>query len=481
MARCREQSRSQGAGEQRTVKSAPPQELEVVEALFGKARTNFVVLDPHCNIVRANDAFARRVGLVAAELPGRRLEEVLPDEVMLGRLDEAVRTRRPSTVSTRTCRPGCPERLEPCDCDWSIAPILDEAGELNFLFLSGVDVTDLRRTDDMPKVGETVYRSVFTSMNEGVVYQTADGSIAAANPAAERILGLSLSEMLGLTPRSPQWRSLKEDGTPFPTEQLPSMVSLRTGKPQVDVVMSFRQPDGGLRWISGSSEPLMDPGETSPHGVVSTFHDITGRKADEQRRMHMIHELNHRVKNTLATVQSIAAHTLKASPSPEAFAEAFGARILALAHIHDVLSRNDWTGAPARELVTEQLRPLKDRGAGRIQMSGPDIRLPPKMAVALSLALGELATNAVRHGALSVDHGRVSVNWKRETSGGVPRLRLAWREQGGPKVQAPARRGLGARLIERGLAHELGGSAHITFDPGGVTCEMEIPIPGDAP
>jgi PAS domain S-box-containing protein len=452
----------------------------MVEALFGQAATSLVLLDRDLGLVQANEAFSRYVGLDAAELKGRRFAEVLPDAVMLHRLDEVIRTRRPSTVSTRTCRPGCPDATEPSDWDWSVAPILDDAGELTHLFLSGVDVTDLKHTDLTARVGETVYRSVFTSMNEGVLYQGARGSILAANPAAERILGMSLDEMRTLTAHSPEWRRLREDGTPFPPEELPSIVSLRTGEPQMDVVMGIRRPDGQLRWISASTEPVSDPGEASPHGAVSTFHDITELKADEQRRMHMIHELNHRVKNTLATVQSIAAHTLKASPAPEAFAEAFGARILALAHIHDVLSRNDWTGAPVRELVTEQLRSLKDRTAGRIHLAGPDIRLPPKTAVALSVALGELATNAVRHGALSVDQGSVTIGWKCEISGDARRLRLVWREQGGPKVQAPARRGLGARLIERGLAHELGGSAHITFDPGGVTCEMEIPMPGDA-
>ena len=451
----------------------------MIELAVDQARTCVAALDCDYRIVRANEAFARHVGLGAGELAGRSFAEVLPDTVLHGRLEEVARTRRPSTVTTRTCLTGTGDR--PCDWDWSLAPILDAGGELELLLLSGVDVTELRRADDEPRVGETVYRSVFTSMNDGVVYQDADGSIVAANPAAERILGLPISQLLGLTPASPEWQSLREDGTPFPADELPSTVSLRTGEPQMDVVMGVRQPNGQLRWISGSSEPVTDPGETSPHGVVSTFHDITERKANEQRRIQMIHELNHRVRNTLATVQSIAAHTFKTSPAPEAFAEAFNARTLALSHIHDVLTRNDWTGAQVNELVAEQLRPLKGYGAGRIHLTGPCERLPPKTAVALSLALGELATNAVRHGALSVEHGTVDLCWERVTGDRGPRLRLVWREQGGPRVRPPARRGLGARLIERGLAHELGGSACITFAPDGVTCEMEVPLAGEAP
>jgi PAS domain S-box-containing protein len=447
--------------------------------MFSQAVAGFAVLDRDLRFVRVNEAFAERFGLAAAALPGRRFSDVAPEPAMLRRLEDAARTRRPSTFRTRACRTAGPNGQGLCDCDWSLAPILDDSGELEFLLLSNLDVTELRRAEEKLKTSETVYRSVFTAMNEGVIVLGADGAIVAANPAAERILGLSASEMLGRT--SPEWQTVREDGTTFPGDEHPSMTTLRTGEPQTDVVMGVRRPNGQRVWLSINSRPVTDADEAAPHAVVTTFRDITEPKAAEQRQIRMIHELNHRVKNALAKVQSIATHTVKASPTSEAFIRAFNARLVALANTHDVLSRNDWTGALVRELAMEQLRPHIGRGSDRVRLSGSDVCLNPKTAIALSTVLGELATNAVQHGALSGPHGTVSLTWERVTDDAGPRLRLVWREQGGPDVRPPARRGLGARLIERGLAYELGGSARITFDPGGITCKIEIPLAGEAP
>lgn len=450
------------------------------QAMFTHANADCLLLDRDATILRVNERFARHRHRSEADLAGRPFSEVAPDPAILDGLKEAARTRRPLTVAAGDPRPAPPGAGEPGVWTWSLSPILDEAGELQCLFLSGVDAGERRRADEQP-ISEPLYQSVFESMIEGVVVLSADGAIIAANPAAERLLGLSSREMLGRDPYYPQWEALREDGTPFPGREHPAIVTLRTGQPQRDVVMGVRRPDGRRVWISINSQPVIAANETSPPSVVTTFHDVTERRAGEARQVEMIHELNHRVKNTLTLVQSIADQTLKTAASPADFTRAFHARLLALSRSHDVLTRTDWAGAQLRELVSEQLAPYQNGASQRFRLSGPAVRLPPKMAISLGVALSELATNAVKYGALSVDAGAVSVTWMLDRGPRGPCLKIVWREHNGPEVGSPTQRGLGTRLIERVLPYELGGSARMAFNPDGLTCEIELPLAGDAP
>jgi two-component sensor histidine kinase len=182
------------------------------------------------------------------------------------------------------------------------------------------------------------------------------------------------------------------------------------------------------------------------------------------------------VKNTLATVQSIASQTLRNAPTAEAAREAFESRLLALSRTHDVLTRENWEGAFLGEIVVQALEPYKSYGEQRLHWCGPMVRLSPRMALALAMALQELATNAVKYGALSNTTGRLDIGWSVEQHTGEPRLVLRWEESGGPSVQAPARRGFGTRLIERSLAQELHGEARILFEPTGVVCTVNAPL-----
>jgi two-component sensor histidine kinase len=245
-------------------------------------------------------------------------------------------------------------------------------------------------------------------------------------------------------------------------------------------------------------------------GVSATFRDITERKRWEEQQRLLIHELNHRVKNTLATVQSIASQSLRGAPSPGEARTALEARLLALSRAHDVLTRENWESAGLREIVTQAMAPYTSGRAGlpqesvpqeiippesvpqaivaqarapgprpragRFHIHGPQVRLPPRMALALAMALQELATNAIKYGALSAEAGTVEIGWSVTDEAGLPRLHLRWEERGGPPVAAPTRRGFGSRLIERSLAQDLGGSVTLAFDPDGLTCTLEAPI-----
>jgi PAS domain S-box-containing protein len=204
--------------------------------------------------------------------------------------------------------------------------------------------------------------------------------------------------------------------------------------------------------------------------------DITDRKQAEEQRTLLIHELNHRVKNTLATVQSIASQTLRNAPTMRDAKEALEGRLIALARAHDVLTRESWEGAELKEIVGQALAPYGSLGENRLHVSGPEIRLTPRIALALAMALQELTTNAVKYGALANATGEIRITWNVEPAQPSPRLHLRWEESGGPPVQAPSRRGFGSRLIERSLSQELNGIARIEFRPTGIVCTVDAPL-----
>jgi two-component sensor histidine kinase len=202
--------------------------------------------------------------------------------------------------------------------------------------------------------------------------------------------------------------------------------------------------------------------------------DQAARAAEHQRLL--IDELNHRVKNTLATVQSIVMQTLRTNGTPEDVKEAVQMRLLALSRAHDVLTRESWDGADLIEVVTRALEPYQTSNENRLHIAGPHVRLTPRMSLALAMALHELATNAVKYGALSNKAGIVEVSWTVQNGATPPRLTLRWTESGGPPVKAPQRRGFGSRLIERSLAQDLDGQVEIAFMPTGVVCTVDAPV-----
>lgn len=244
---------------------------------------------------------------------------------------------------------------------------------------------------------------------------------------------------------------------------------LATGEPY-DVEHRIKRVDGGYRWARSRAFPRRD----SEGRIVLWYgntEDIHERKVAEEHQRLLINELNHRVKNTLASVQAIAFQTLRGDiPLAEARAS-FEARLMALSAAHNLLTEENWGGASLERVVGDATEHLAG-GSARFDVDGAPLRLAPRAALALAMALHELGTNAAKYGALSVDGGRVSIAWT--TEGG--RLRLEWRESGGPPVEIPKRRGFGSRLIERGLEADLGGAAALHFDPGGLRCSIEASL-----
>jgi PAS domain S-box-containing protein len=229
---------------------------------------------------------------------------------------------------------------------------------------------------------------------------------------------------------------------------------------------------GGVRWLEDQSR-METNAAGMPVRAVGIIRDITERKNAEETQQVMVDELNHRVKNTLATVRALSTQTFRTAPSPEAFCEAFEGRLLALSHTHNLLNRSCWTGAGLRDILKQELAPYAGADGRSFTLDGDDLELGPVTAVTLGMAFHELATNAVKHGALSVAGGKVLVAWRMSRPG---RLHVEWREMGGPPVSPPRRRGFGSRLIEQALASDLDGDARLYFPTEGVRCCMDIPL-----
>ena len=315
--------------------------------------------------------------------------------------------------------------------------------------------------------------AIVSSSPDAMISVGADGNIASWNDGARRLFGYAADEAVGqnfgliVPPDAPA-----ENGAVFPRALAGETVAIETtriakgGRP-IDVAMTasqMRAPDGAVL------------------GVAAVIRDITERKRTERelhetrdRQRLLINELNHRVKNSLAIVQAIAQQSFKgAHSSPEARA-AFEGRLSALSSAHDLLTRESWETASMGQVIADAVAPYRGHPE-RFEIEGPDLRLPPKTAVSLALALHELATNAVKYGGLSNNDGCVEIKWAVEEAGGAERLRLVWREKGGPPVTPPEKRGFGSRLIERSLAAEFGGTVTIDFNPEGVVCTVLAPL-----
>jgi PAS domain S-box-containing protein len=227
---------------------------------------------------------------------------------------------------------------------------------------------------------------------------------------------------------------------------------------------------GSVHWVYARGRCYHHEGR--PVRFPGAVMDITDRKRAEEHQQLLINELNHRVKNTLATVQSIASQTLRNADTAEDARAAMEARLLALSRAHNVLTRENWESAGLREIAAEAIAPYRHERENRLRVEGPDVRLSPRMALAIAMALQELATNAVKYGALSNATGEVCILWTAHDR----RLHLTWTENGGPPVETPTRRGFGTRLIERSLAQDLNGDVTISYRPQGVVCTVDAPI-----
>ena len=249
-----------------------------------------------------------------------------------------------------------------------------------------------------------------------------------------------------------------------------------SGEGRYDVEYRVRQLDGSWRWLSawGIVEFEGTGLARRPVAIAGASRDITNLKRAEDKQQLLINELNHRVKNMLATVQSIAYQTMKSATDPDTMRQAFDDRLMSLARAHDLLTHQNWAGADVAAVVAKAIEPFV---SARFEIEGHTLRISPGQALALSMAIHELATNAIKHGALLLPTGRVQIAWLAEGD----MLTFTWRESGGPPVTAPTRKGFGTRLLEQGVTPDLRGSATLEYAVDGLIWRASSPLHTDEP
>ncbi len=263
------------------------------------------------------------------------------------------------------------------------------------------------------------------------------------------------------------------DGRPVQPSEWPLARVVGGEVDQAELEVDYQRPDGSRTWIVVNGEAIKaDDGTTL--GAVVVFRCIDDRKAAEAAQDLLNRELSHRLKNTLAMVQSIAAQTLRTAPTLQAAQEALVARLVALGRAHDILLAGHAESANVTAIVQGALS-LHDDTAMRFQLTGPSLFIGPSAALMLGLVLHELATNATKYGALSSSTGHVVVKWCVVGEGEAAEFRLEWSEHGGPPVEPPVHKGFGSKLIERGIG---GGRVTTAYPPEGLTCTMMVPLAG---
>jgi PAS domain S-box-containing protein len=278
------------------------------------------------------------------------------------------------------------------------------------------------------------------------------------------LFGCDSAEMLGRT-----------DEEILSAENAAEMVAIKR-----EVLANGRPKDAEIRvdrararhWYDLHIEPLRDV-RGAIAGLTCAAVDITERKESEAHLRLVMRELTHRSKNLLAVIQAMARQTARPGGTIASFLERFGARLQALARAHDLLVRESWHGVSLHDLVRSQLGPYSDRDHPQVAVSGPDIQVKPEAAQTLSLAFHELASNAVKYGALSRRKGHVSVDWRELPQNG--KIEIVWRERHGPRPTQPKRRGLGSQVIEQHLSRALHADVTLAFPPEGLTCRIMLP------
>jgi PAS domain S-box-containing protein len=359
----------------------------------------------------------------------------------------------------------------------SIDPLIDAGGELIGAVQCFQDVTErVRMTAALTRyqqdLSEQEQRLAATYEHAaiGIVETDAGGNFLRVNEAICAITGMSRDELLGSTLFA---RTHSDDA------QADRDAYARQVRGELDIYSvekRFQRRDGKLVWMAVRSSAVRDADGRFLYGV-RVVQDVTARKASEDRQQLLLEELNHRVKNTLATVQALATQTARGAPDANAFRQVFESRLMALSQAHDQLTLRHWQSADLHDIIAAGTGPYFSAGEGRVAVQGQELTLRPRAALTLAMTFHELTTNAAKYGALSTPAGRIAIRWETvQADGGRPALQLEWHERGGPPVTAPTRRGFGTKFIVGSIGAELGGTADLTYAPEGLHCRINIPL-----
>jgi len=432
---------------------------ERLRAIFAQSAAGIALGDLTGTLISVNDRYCQIVGRPREELIGIRMQDLtfaddLPENQRL--FERMVETGESFEIEKRYIGgDGSPVWVSN-----SVSVIRDENGKISQATAITVDISERRHAQEI----ERHLASMIASSNDAILAIDLDMRITSWNAAAEKLYGYSQDEAIGQTVLMlvPHGREEEEPTIlreikagrivePYETQRL------RKDGRTVEVLLSVSP-------IRGSNGRII--------GASKTTHDITSRKDAERLKSILVNELHHRVKNILATVIAIARQTIGRDKTNHEDIQAFESRLTSLSKAQDLLVHGEGQHADLTAVVQQAMSPYP---AEVFQISGPNVRLPPRAVVSLSLALHELATNAAKYGALSVPEGRVSISWNYEPIANH-RLRIVWEEREGPAVKPPQRRGFGSTLVERLLSAELRGQAKLSYEENGVICVVETEL-----
>ena len=315
-----------------------------------------------------------------------------------------------------------------------------------------------------------IARLITDHASDAIFLLDEEGRTTFVNPAGVELFGWEPDELVGFKLHD-MVHYQHPDGTAFPMSECPLGRVFQTGVRLRLHEDLFFSRDGQEVPVACSNAPIVKDGVV--RGGVLIVRDITERRTAERHKQLLLDELNHRVKNMLTVVQAIAEQSLKGTEYASA-RKALAGRLGALADAQSVLMQGDGVVASMHATVRRALHAFVSED--RVQIQGPEVALRPRLATAMTMALHELATNAVKYGALSCEDGSLSITWHIAGSNGGSELNIVWQECGGPPVVPPVRRGFGSRMIEKLLTKETGGSSSLKFPPEGLLATFRVPL-----
>jgi PAS domain S-box-containing protein len=384
------------------------------------------------------------------------------------RLDElrsrAFRTRSPEyTADFRIVRPGGEVRW----IEGRAFVAFRDDGRPQRVAGVNIDVTERKRAEAALEESRARYRALYDDNPSMYFTLDAVGTVLSVNEFGAQQLGYTAAELVGQSVLEVVHEGDREEARRW----LASCAEKNAGMIATTEMRKVRR-DGSTMWVREVARAVQGFGGQA---LIIVCEDITERKSVEEQQAKLVAELDHRVKNVLATVQAVADHTMRTSSSMEHFVAALDGRIRSMGSTHELLSHRRWLGIPMVELVERELAPYTT--GSNTEIGGPEVMLSAEAGQAMGMMLHELATNAAKHGALSTPSGRVSIRWRLPLNGSArDRLVFTWRETGGPLVVPPCKSNYGMQVVRELVPYELGGTVDHVLAPEGVRCQMEIPL-----